>query len=469
MSRRLLTAGGVAVAVVVVVSMATPAVAKPVAPPPGIHRVSGTSPIARCNPVNDATLTRGYEHQSSLAADPAHPLHLAATWVQDFEDAAVVSVSDDGGVSWAAKGVPGQMPVCEGDVVYDTVNNPRASVGVDGTVYVISNVSSTRTGDQSVRVNALRDGGQSWAGSTELESGASLDWVWAAADPTIAGRAYVLWGHRDRDENGEVIGAYERLAMTIDGGHSWTSMRAHPEPPAGSTYQFGELFLLADGSLLDVFEQCGLDQCASSAGDVLVSRTTDVGGHWSSPVRAATASTGWFAAAVSPDGTLNVVAPGRGADGSWRLVLSTSDDLGGSWRGPSVILDGDRNEPTSLTLAVAGDGTVGALYYDKRNAALASGLSAAAPQCQYDDGYACSTDAWLLTGRSKTWVETHLAGTFEATAFEGGDCCHGLGEWEGLVGRSKGFAALLTLGSSDTSDPDQQVTNGPTDVFLGRT
>ncbi|MEY2431082.1 MAG: hypothetical protein QOC92_807 [Acidimicrobiaceae bacterium] len=480
MEKLRLQAGVAVVLAAMVMIVATPTtVAQVAAATVTIHRISGPSPLAPCNPVNDATGTRGFEQATSLVADPRDSNHLAAVWTQDFEDGSVLSVSRDAGTTWHAVGVSGQMPACEGDTEYDTAQNPHAAVGPDGTVYVVSNISNSNTwqtghGQQAVRVNATRDDGATWVGSTTLETAVSLDWVWMAADPQKAGTAYVLWGHREVGPaptdpvNGVISAAWEYVARTTDFGKTWTRRDAttYPHPPTGSTYQFGRLAVIPDGSLVDVFTQCDpTTQCVSGGGVLHASRSTDGGAHWSAVGQPIVLPSGWFASTVTRDGEVLVSTATRAADGTWQMLLYRSTDAGTTWGTPVTILAGDPVQPVWSTMAVAGDGSIGVLYYDKRNAPPAS-VTMDPSACQQVDDRTCATDAWLTNSRGSSWIETHLAGPFEVTKQNGADCCHGVGEWQGLIGRSRGFFATLAWGPSDTADPNQQVVDGPTDVFF---
>jgi hypothetical protein len=195
------------------------------------------------------------------------------------------------------------------------------------------------------------------------------------------------------------------------------------------------------------------------------SRSTDGGGHWSAVGDAVSLPTGWFASAVTDAGDVLVATAAQAFDGTWRMLLYRSTNAGTTWRAPVTIMAGDPVQPVWSTMAVAGDGSVGVLYYDKRNAPTASS-PAQASLCQQADERTCATDAWLASSRGSSWIETHLAGPFEVTAQNGADCCRGVGEWQGLIGRSRGFFATLAMGASDTTDPNQQVVDGPSDVFL---
>jgi hypothetical protein len=407
-----------------------------------VSRISGPSPISSCNPANDITGMRGYEHQASLEIDPKDPRHLASPWTQDFDDATVVAFSRNAGASWQRVPVPGQMPGCGGDPedpTFDSAVNPRASIGPDGTVYVISNVYSSNTRAQAVRINSTRDDGVSWIGSTTLEAAPSLDWVWVTADPKTAGTATALWGHRVADAT-SVTSAWEYVARTTDFGAHWmlADKDTHPVPPAGKTYQFGQLVALPDRSLVDVFAECDTaDQCKdSNAMTVHAARSSD-GSVWSAPGDALIVGE-WFDVALTPGGSL-LVASVRDTT----IELVRSGDLGASWQPAVTVVAGGAY--ADATVAALSDGTVGVLYYER--------------VAQND------TVVRLTTSRDGTsWTTRDLAGPFDESAAPA--LGKGMGEWLGLVPVGKAFAAVFPMAATRTADPNQQVQSGATDVFL---
>jgi hypothetical protein len=404
-----------------------------------IHRASTTDPLASCNAVNDVARTRGYEHQASLEVDPSDGAHLAAVWTQELDDGTVLASSRDGGSTWSAVAVPGQVPGCgdQEDVAMDTAQNPRAAVGPDGAVYVVSNISSSKTAAQAVRINVTRDDGRTWEGSFTLERGASLDWVWVAADPLTPGTAHVLWGHRETDGIASVTGAWEHVATTTDWGAHWATQgdSVRLVPPQGRTYQWGQLYALADHSLLDVFAECDPStQCDDGSAPIRTSRF--VGGAWTAPVRGPDVG-GWFDTAVTTSGELLITSVIDDAIRVWR-----SDDLGVTWRKDAAIaVSGGAYR--DATIATTASGTAVIAFYEQRGA-----------------------DAMvrLATSNDRTrWSATDVAGPFDD---DGPALGKGMGEWLGLSASGPTAELLYVTGASRAPDPGQAVVNGPTDVFV---
>jgi hypothetical protein len=418
------------------------------APP---HAVSSNDPLAACNPVNDVVGTRSYEHQASLEVDPKDSRHLVAVWTQDFDDGTVLATSHDGGATWTATGVPGQTPGCGGDQEdpnYDSAQNPRAAVGPDGAVYVVSNINSSKTHAMAVRVNATRDDGVTWSGSETLEFGpaSSLDWVWVTADPTWPGVAAVLWDHRDIDANGVMTGAFERVARTTSWGGEWSAVTAPPLPPEGSTHQIGQLHTLPDHTLIDVFAQCRPEtsplwvqapegQCVD-ASPIRVSHYD--GTEWSDPLVGPEVGP-WFDARITNRGELLVASVVADA-----VMLRRSPDLGVTWdpvrvvRGDGVNLDAAVTETATGTIAVG--------YYHS-----------------VDANDTTATFELATSRAGAPWVADVLDGPFDALGPQVG---HRMGEWVGLRAIGSTIDAVYARGPSTAGPLSPSDVDGPMDVFL---
>ena len=77
---------------------------------------------------------------------------------------------------------------------------------------------------------------------------------------------------------------------------------------------------------------------------------------------------------------------------------------------------------------------------------------------------ALTADAWFASSRDRgaTWRQKHVAGPTDLrTAPLPAHRLQRLGEYQGLAGLRRGFAAAFTLASP-------QAQNGPTDIFFAR-
>ena len=419
--------------------------------------VSGPSPVpdvpSTCSPATRPAGVRNAEMQPSIAVDPVNARHIATAWVQDFDDAVVVGVSSDGGSTWTSV-VPswdgldpslrsGFMACENGSAGRNSAHNPHVSIGKDGTVYAIADLSSaSATGDISVAVTSSPDGGGSWTPIVDLASSTpsgtyAVGWTSVAADPRRAGVAYAMWDRVEGNDAGQLAldftSGTEQLARTTDGGRSWHALPSIGTPDPGRMWSAGSLLVLPNGTGVDVFADCPVAPgggCGSDTALRLV-RSLDGGTHWSEPVDVAPRGpvSKIIDAAVSADGANVYVAWFDGWQSGSPHVAVSHD--GGPFTTTSVPTPG---VVTTLQVAVAADGTVGLLYDDERAGA---GL----------------TQAWLATSRDRgtTFSEALLRSPFPTHT--GSLVDRGVGEYQGLRGTPGGFAAAITIVSSDAANP----------------
>jgi len=403
--------------------------------------ISAHSPIASCG--GAAQLVDAPE-EPSLAVDPADPTHLVAAWQQDRRPAgaaygAAVAVSRDSGATWKETMLP-RLTRCAGGP-YPLVSDTWASIGPDHTAYV-SALALTAGPPQgyAIVVSASRDGGSSWGAPVVVDSAgpprAILDKPSILADPRRAGRVYAVWARFALNGGDQVA-----FARSDDHGATWTAP-ATLTPGGPVETQNNELLAPAAGVLLDVFAQ-GSPLETNHEGQVGVLRSTDGGATWAEPVTVAS-----FAVTQTTDpdsgttirafGQDVVAAAGAGwayagwfenrRDGTSAIWTSGSSDGGRTWSAASPLVQ-ESAQPFLPTLAVAGDGRLGAIWYDLRDADAGPGLG---------------TALWAGTSadHGRTWRSRRLDRAFDLRA---APVATGtgpfIGDYEGLVGLPSGFAA----------------------------
>jgi hypothetical protein len=99
-------------------------------------------------------------------------------------------------------------------------------------------------------------------------------------------------------------------------------------------------------------------------------------------------------------------------------------------------------------IAVDKRGTVGVIWYDLRN--------------DRPGDAALTADVWLAHShnRGTSWRQTHVAGPTDLRTAPLPQHNY-VGEYQGLAGLRRGFAAAFTL-------PAPQAKDGPTDIFFAR-
>jgi hypothetical protein len=455
--------------------------------------VSGVDPLEACP--RGADFVADSEVEPSLAADPRDPAHLVAAWQQDrnLRGAALgvlVAWSGDGGATWQASSQPPPLNRCDGGR-YDAASDPIVSIGPDRAYLSALGVAVTGSGNDTefqseVVVSTTGDGGATWGDPVVVAADPDplvfLDKESVLADPTVPGRAWVVWvRYRNPSRTQEASTNTTMVSRTTDGGHTWsTSLQIHD---AGTETQFHQLVLLTDGTLLDAFvEAPTLGARPAFAAQLRVIPSTDGGLTWGPPVTAASIA---FTVPVDPtakeairgtgQGILAAAGPGGSAYVAWSeqhlgagsfVAVVRSDDAGASWS-PPVKVEQGVGQPFIPSVAVAGDGTVGVSWYEFG----ASGEGGSSPSPSPSPSVAPSgppepplpTDVRLAWSADEgvTWHRTQVAGPFDlhtAHLTERGDF---VGDYHGLVGLPAGFGILYVMASPFA-------VSGPTEVFFSR-
>jgi len=137
-----------------------------------------------------------------------------------------VAVSEDNGLTWAIRTVPGSTP---GDT------DPSVGIGSDGTVYF-----AYADGDGRARVAVSHDRGLSWVNVSDVGTAHGIkNTVFPAAVGGDANRAAVFFlgssteGANGRETDLSFPGTwFGYIATTYDGGQTWVTVNATPNDPA---------------------------------------------------------------------------------------------------------------------------------------------------------------------------------------------------------------------------------------------
>ena len=136
-----------------------------------------------------------------------------------------VAVSEDNGLTWAIRTVPGSTP---GDT------DPSVGLGADGTVYF-----AYADGDGRSRVAVSHDRGLTWTNVTDVGAAHGIrNTVFPAAVGGDANRAAVFFlGSTTEGANGRGTDMtfngtwFGYIATTYDGGQTWVTVNATPNDP----------------------------------------------------------------------------------------------------------------------------------------------------------------------------------------------------------------------------------------------
>ena len=400
--------------------------------------------------------------------DPRDPRQLVASWLEN-PAGTVVAVSHDGGGTWSRSPLPGLL-ICD-DGRYARTSDPWVSIGQDGVTYVaVLGVRAATTAGTTydIVVTVSRDHGTTWETPVVVETATAPptqpDKEAILADPRRPATAYAVWVDYKVTVGVEPTVNQVMFARTSDGGRTWSTPAAIYS--GNDESQQNQLLMTAGGVLLDVFVEGPSLPSAPHPPPlpvkIRVIRSTDQGKTWSTPVDAAKFT---FTNAVDP-GTgsqlrffgqnISATSAGNAVYVSWfedhsdfsTVLVARSEDAGVHWRGPQQVVR-EKAQAFLPTLAVAGDATVGLLWFDFRH---------------YTQGSrTLDTDVWFSTSRDRGvhWTERRAAGPFDLRAVPSGRLGPFIGDYMGLVGLPDGFAAVFVQGKPRSR-------NGPTDIFFSR-
>jgi hypothetical protein len=423
--------------------------------------LSGHSPFAEGCPDRrrDAEAIAGAEIEPAITADPRNPRRIVATWQQDIGGIAsrsdLIASTVDGGESWTTSTIPG-LTVCTGGTA-DFASDPWLSTGGDGTVYFSGTTGESTAEPPAVAVvtTQSRDGGRTWEEPTTIaaaEPGNDTDAI--TADPSRAGHAYLVWANWDHSYQPPMTNAL-RFSRTSDHGAHWSPpVTIHQPEPTAIDFS-GHILVLPGGELLAVFASADI---VLGQGTLLASRSLDKGRTWQPAVEIGSRPVGFFtdpetgvelpqpgfpSSVVAPDGIVYVASEASSSPAAGAVSVARSDDGGVTWT--SNDLPGVTAFAFEPAIAVDAHGALGIIWYDLRR--------------DRPRDAELTTDVWFAASRDQgaTWRQRHLAGPFDLLTAPN----HRLGEYQGIAGLCRGFAAVFTVAAS-------RARNGPSDILFAR-
>jgi hypothetical protein len=371
----------VALALVLLVVASDSAVAASVRIEPP-RRISLTSPFSGPCTRSDPNYARGISVETSVAVNPRDPRRILVAWIQDGASTDLVMASDDGGRSFSRILVPG-LSACTGGSA-DAASDPGVAFSSDGRVAYFSgavvNVFSLNPFNVSVGMATSRslDQGVSWSNPFMVQPLLAVthdywDKPELSVDPRRPSVAYYAFDFRRPPDH---TSGYSLLSTTTNRGGTWSAPRKLYDPHTSDSWPATSTILVnRDGSLLDVFALA--TQAGAGPAQEVAIRSNDGGRTWSKPIVIGRASGQPVNDPVSQNGLATVdtlpsqtVAPNGDVYVSWldrgasnassRIAVARSRDGGRHWIRRSF---GVRGQAAMPSIAVAGDGTVGVLYY----------------------------------------------------------------------------------------------------------
>jgi hypothetical protein len=429
-----------------------------------VTTASGPSPFAAGCPgaFHDDAKVTGLVIEPAIAVNPRNQRNIIATWKQDLSGPFnarddLIASSLDGGKTWQRTTVPG-LTRCTGGTA-DTGSDPWVSFGGDGSAYFGGQSALVSPDPPLVAVAASHssNGGRSWAAPAIVAPAIGGNEQPAiTGSPTLKQHAYMTWANFLLQLSPPWANTLS-FSRTSDGGANWSPPVVIDQPGPLAIDQAPRISVLPNGTLLAIFARADF---LTGLATIEAARSFDEGETWLPAVEAGSKplvgdffdpetgeilpQPGYPSSAVAPDGAVYAAFENSSSSDSGAIGIVSSRDGGLTWT--TATLPGVSAFAFEPAIAVDGHGTVGVIWYDLRNDRLGDA--------------ALTADLWFAQSddHGASWTQTHVAGPTDLrTAAPAAQTR--FGEYQGLAGLSKGFAAIFGLASP-------QAKNGPTDIFF---
>src|SRR4029077_7739590 len=218
------------------------------APAGSLIELSRPNAVRTCNTGFNAfgTWPTDETDEPSIVVNPVHPNNIVATWLQGpFQDI-IAAASFDGGQTW--QHVPLPLTVCSGGPFTGT-GDQWLSFAPNGVLHGITGAGNSPSSAVE-EVLKSTDGGLHW--TTSVVPGSDnppTEHASLTADTTNDALVYSIWlGHSSPHSISAVF------ARTTNGGSTWEPARAIVQPAPQSYIQFSQVFVLPNGTLVDLYE-----------------------------------------------------------------------------------------------------------------------------------------------------------------------------------------------------------------------
>ncbi len=354
---------------------------------PGHVSVSRTGPNVPVNAGAGDLLDISAQNSPTLVRNPVDGANLAiADRIDSPRFACALHISHDRGATWSP--TPIRLPRARAPKCYA----PDVAFGADGTLYV-SFVTLSGLGNVpgAAWIVSSRDGGRTLGAPVRVLGPLTFQ-LRLVADPVVPRRLYLVWlkasgvGLLQLTRTGNPI----VMSRSDDGGATWRPP-ARVSDPSLPRVDAGSLAVGPRGQLSVLYLDLGddrLDYAGAHAGQdgppyqgawrLVLARSRDGGSTWTqSLVEPSLVPTERFIVFIPPfpslaadprsDRLYAAFQDGRLGDSDVRLWTST--DAGESWRAGGRVNDTPPRDRTSQylpRLAVAPDGRLDVIYYDRR-------------------------------------------------------------------------------------------------------
>lgn len=351
------------------------------------------SVLARCA---GGAVSRVFDTEPFAAVDPSDSAHLVAAWITRIgvgRAAIRTSSSFDGGATWSESAT---LPLtsCAGLPAHDVsiATDPWVAVDHNGLIYVTA--VAHLAGDTATAIVAAtsRDRGKSWTSGVALfarrAEGQFFDNTSVAADPVVAGRAYVVTTRYEPRGRGQVRGL-PVLSRTSDSGQTWSTPRSAAPDSFSGIADAPQVVVEPRGPRVFVFYTAGAGGASLSA-----TRSDDGGISWAPPTRVSD----YVPLRSSPPrfpGTQSSLRVGEdiarplydGRTRSWYIAFTDgrlsrgeapsvsivmSRDNGASWSTPAAVSEPTPQASWQPAIASGPNGSIAVSYFSPRSGGASS-------------------------------------------------------------------------------------------------
>ena len=399
-----------------------------------------------------------------MAVNPRDPSRILVAWIQDGRATDLVMASRNGGRTFSRILVPG-LSACTGGP-FQVASDPGVDFSADGRQgwfsAIVVDIEDMGTASEAEGEGAnssmyafrSSDSGFSWSTPSVIQPATNEFWDLPrlTADPRRPKRAYYVYDLREPVGKFGTKG-FSLFSKTTNSGQTWSTPTKLYDPQTKSSWPgISKILVNKDNSLLDVMAIVDTDPSDAAAPNTtqqIAVRSTNRGRTWSEPIPIGRSSGSgvidpatknilntfdtYPSQTVAPNGDVYVswLQPGKTPQSPSRIAVARSTDSGLDWRTSHIGIDGQGALPT---IEVAGDGTVGVVYY------------VAAPE---SIGGNWPTKVMVATSRDhgRHWSRRQIAGPFNllTTGSKARACCF-VGDFEGIDRLPHGIAAAYSMG-----------------------
>ncbi len=331
-------------------------------------------------------------NEDPIAVNPANGQDLL-TGGNDYNCTSLQGfyTSSDGGSTWKSTCM-NTLSGASGD------GDPGVGYDLQGNSY-ISGIDTNTPDGFDIVFEKSSDNGATWSAPAVAVrptfAGGLTDKPWLQIDDTpsspYANSLYISV----TQFNSSTTQVQVSVSHSSDGGTTWTTVPVDTQQNSPTIDQFSDLAIGKDGTVYVTWMRCTANgpagDCGGTAATMLLSKSTDGGNTWSTPVTIASTNLvpdscgcGYYGSIPNTNERVSNI-PAIGVDNSggpnngnlytvfynWtgtqmQVEVSTSVDGGASWSSPGWIASGAPNDEFFPWLTVSPTGVVGVSWLDRR-------------------------------------------------------------------------------------------------------